>query len=134
MRFPEERVRLVEQEHAVPRLGFVEDLRKRLLRFADVLRDDLRQVDTVEVQPELIGDALGREGLTGAGLTREQAREPDGAHALVRDPYSFSTRDEVAYQAMMSRIFPSMAPGTTRSARRTLETRWVTVRPIRRLP
>src|SRR4051794_41736116 len=54
----EQRVGLVEEQHRVRGLGLVEDLREVLLGLADVLVDDLREVDAVEVVAELLGEQL----------------------------------------------------------------------------
>ena len=80
---PEQRVRLVEEQQAVAGLDLVEDLGERLLGLADVLGDDLAEVDPVQVEPELAGQAARREGLAGAGLAGEQAGQP-GARSVAR--------------------------------------------------
>ena len=71
----EQRVGLVEQQHAVAALGVVEDLREVLLGLADPLADNRREVDLIEVEPELGGDHRCRERLAGARWPREQHAE-----------------------------------------------------------
>ena len=66
----EERVRLVEEQHAVHPLGLGEDPVEVLLGLADVLVDHRRQVDDVEVEAQLAGQHLGRHRLAGARLAR----------------------------------------------------------------
>ena len=55
----EERVGLVEEQHAVDAVGLGEDPVEVLLGLADVLVDDRGEVDDVEVEAELAGDDLG---------------------------------------------------------------------------
>ena len=56
----EERVGLVEQQHGVGALGLVEQARQALLRLAHPAREDLRQVDLVQLEAELARDQSGQ--------------------------------------------------------------------------
>ena len=56
----------------MPALGGVEDLVEVLLRLADVLADDRRQVELEQVEAELAGDDLGGQRLAGARRPGEQ--------------------------------------------------------------
>ena len=69
----EERVGLVEEQDAVDPVGLREDPVEVLLGLADVLVDDRREVDDVEVEPEVAGDDLGRHRLAGARSRRRTA-------------------------------------------------------------
>src|ERR1700674_2017140 len=79
----EQRVRLIKQKHDVGTLTWVEDLFETLLGFADVLVDDARQVDPVEVHRERSRDHLRGHRLARATGTREQSGHPapEGAQA-----------------------------------------------------
>src|SRR5262249_45603168 len=68
----EQRVGLVEEEDGVGGLGLVEDATEVLLRLADVLADDGREIDAIQVEPERAGHHLRRHRLAGAARTREQ--------------------------------------------------------------
>ncbi len=69
----EERIGLVEEQHGVHALGVREDAVEVLLGLSDVLVDDGREVDHVQVETEIVGDDLGRHRLAGAGVAREEA-------------------------------------------------------------
>ena len=87
----EQRVGLVEEEHRAGGLGSIEHPRQVLLRVADVLRHDRRQVDDVQVQPEAPGHQPGRHRLPGARWPGEERggaagwRQPREA-PLLADP------------------------------------------------
>ena len=68
----EERIRFVEEQNRLARIRLVEDLAEVLLGLADVLADDLRQIDLIEIELELRRDHLRRHRLAGAGRSREQ--------------------------------------------------------------
>ena len=68
----EDRVGLVEEQHGVRARRGSEDALEVLLGLADVLVDDRREVDDVEVEAELAGDDLGGHRLAGARVAREQ--------------------------------------------------------------
>ena len=68
----EQRVGLVEEQHGAGALGVVEDDVEVLLGLADVFRDDLREVDGIEIGRELGGDGMGGHRLAGAALAGEQ--------------------------------------------------------------
>src|SRR6266849_150038 len=76
---PEESVRLVEQEAATGLLGGVEYPAKVLFGLADVLTDDLTQVDPVEVQAEAVGEYLRCECLARSAGTCEQRGDAEPA-------------------------------------------------------
>ncbi len=82
----EQGVGLVEQQHAVDPVGLGEDAVQVLLGLADVLVDDGREVDHVQVQPEVAGEDLGRHRLAGAGIAGEQGRHPTTAGGGVPHP------------------------------------------------
>ena len=68
----EQRVGLVEEQHRRGALGLGEHLVDVLLGLADVLADQLGQVDGVQRTPERRGDRLGGRGLARAGPAGEQ--------------------------------------------------------------
>ena len=70
----EERVRLVEEQDRAARLGRVEDPPQVLLRLADVLADDLAEVDAVEVEVELARRAPRRPSSCRCRSRRRRAR------------------------------------------------------------
>jgi hypothetical protein len=74
----EQGVGLVEEEDRVRAVGGAEDALEVLLGLPDVLRDDGREIDAVEVQAELGAEHLRAHGLAGAGLAREQDLQPLG--------------------------------------------------------
>jgi len=82
----EQRVGLVEEQHGVRGLGLVEDLGEVLLGLADVLVDDLRQVDPVQVVAELLGEQLGDHGLAGAGRAGHDRRHAAAVRQLGGEP------------------------------------------------
>ena len=90
----EQRVGLVEQQQRVARLGGLEHLGQLLLRLADPLRDDLRQVDLIELELELACDQTGDHRLAGAGWSREQRRDARAARQLLAK--APAVEDEVA--------------------------------------
>ena len=70
----EQRVGLVEQQDPVDPVGLGEDPVEVLLGLADVLVDDGREVDDVEVEAEVAGDDLGRHRLARPRVAGEQRR------------------------------------------------------------
>ena len=68
----EDRVGLVEEQHGVRARRGPEDALEVLLGLADVLVDDGREVDDVQVEAQAAGDDLGRHRLAGARVAREQ--------------------------------------------------------------
>ena len=131
----EERVGLVEQQQAVAGLDLVEDLRERLLGLADVLRDDLAEVDAVEVEPELVRQAAGGERLAGARLAGQQAGQA-GARSGRPTPTSMlqRTRWLLRCHATISSSWSRSSSGTTRSDSRADVSMTLTWRPMRRAP
>ena len=69
----EERVGLVEEQHGVDPVGLGEDPVEVLLGLADVLVDDGREVDDVQVEAEVAGDDLRGHRLAGARSRRRTA-------------------------------------------------------------
>ena len=83
----EQSVALVEEEDApgVPRL--LKDRPQVLFGLADVLADDLGQIDLVQLHVQLVGDDLGAHGLAGARLPREEDGQPPAVpHLAVKAP------------------------------------------------
>ena len=72
----EQRVCLVEEQDSVGRLGLREHSGEVLLGLPDVLIDDRREVDPVEVELERGGDHAGRHRLAGPARPGEQRRDP----------------------------------------------------------
>ena len=101
-------------------VGLGEDPLEVLLGLADVLVDDRRQVDDVEVEPEVAGDHLGRHRLAGAGVAGEQRGD---AAARGRRPAASATRRAPARGAGPGRRARAAAPrrrsGSTRSSQPT---------------
>ena len=75
----EERVGLVEQQDAVDPVGLGEDAVEVLLGLADVLVDDGRQVDDVQVEAEVAREHLRGHRLAGARIAREERGDARGA-------------------------------------------------------
>ena len=69
-----QRIGLVEEDHAVDTLRFGEDAVEVLFGLADVLVDNGRQVDCIQVKTELAGEHFGRHRLTRARGPGEQRR------------------------------------------------------------
>src|SRR5262249_15709684 len=65
-------VRFIEDQNRVRALRLVEELMQVLFRLADVFAHDLRQIDLVQIQPQLSGDDFGSHRLAGSGGTGEQ--------------------------------------------------------------
>ncbi len=82
----EDGVRLVEEQHGVGAVGLREDPLQVLLGLADVLVHHRRQLHHVQVQAQVGGDHLRRQGLAGAGLAREQAEDAPAAPAARAEP------------------------------------------------
>src|SRR2546425_956813 len=72
----EERVGLVEEEDRVRALGGVEDPVEVLLRLADVLAHDRREVDPEELESELLRQHLASHRLACSGLAGEEHLQP----------------------------------------------------------
>jgi hypothetical protein len=83
---PEDGVRLIEEEDAVHAIGLAEDPVEVLLRLADVLVHDGREIDDVQVEPELAGDHLSRQRLAGPGVTGEEGGQPAAAARVGETP------------------------------------------------
>src|SRR4051794_13192740 len=81
----EERVRLVEEQDRAAALRRVEHPAEVLLRLPDVLRDDLAEVDPVEVELELEGEHLRGHRLAGAAHALEERAHAEPAQALARE-------------------------------------------------
>ena len=79
--FAEQGVGFVEQQDRAALLGRVEDPPQVLLGLADVLADHATQIDAVEIERQLVGDHLGRQGLAGAALAVEQRAHAEAAIA-----------------------------------------------------
>jgi len=82
----EQGIGLVEQQDGPAVLGGVEHPPQVLLRLADVLADDLAQVDPVQVEPEVVGEDLRSERLAGPASADEQGRDPQAAGAGGTEP------------------------------------------------
>ena len=82
--FAEQRVGLVEQQHRAAVLRRVEHAPQVLLGLPDVLADDRREVDAIEVEAEFLREHLGRQGLSGAALAAEQHGDAESAFAARR--------------------------------------------------
>ena len=81
----EQRVGFVEEEDGLRALGRVEDLGQVLLRLADPLRHDARDVDDEEVDAEFGGEHLGRQRLPCAWRTCKQHAHAACAAASVEE-------------------------------------------------
>ena len=81
----EERVGLVEEAAPPGALRGVEDLREVLLRLADPLRDDARDVHDEEVDAERVREDLGGQRLAGAGRAGEQHADAARAGASLEE-------------------------------------------------
>ena len=100
----EQRVGLVEQQDAVHAVGLGEDPVEVLLGLADVLVDDGREVDDVEVEAEVAGDDLRRHRLARPGVAGEQAGDAAGPRAaLAPIPHSPTTLSRCRARAVSSR-------------------------------
>ncbi|MNF84921.1 hypothetical protein D3C84_673020 [compost metagenome] len=73
--FTEQGVGLVEQQDRAAAFGRGEYPRQVFLGLADVLADQRRQIDAVEVQPQFIGQHFGGQGLAGAAAAGEQGAD-----------------------------------------------------------
>ena len=113
----EQRVGLVEEQDHVARLGSVEHAPQVLLGLADVLVDDLREVDAVQRQAELVGEHLGRHRLAGAGRAGEQHRQP-GVVPDAPVPHSWWTSASEAIAGAISSSCSDCLRGSTSSSRR----------------
>ncbi len=71
----EHRVRLVEQQHTVDAIRLGEDAVEVLLRLTDVLVDDRRQVDDIQVQAKVVGHDFRGHRFSRARVAREQGRQ-----------------------------------------------------------
>ena len=69
--FAEKRVSFVEQQDGPTFFSRVEDAPQVLLGLADVLAHDRRQVDAIEVEPQLVRQHLRRQCLTSAACARK---------------------------------------------------------------
>ncbi len=76
---PEQRVRFVEEQDGAAGLRSVEQSSQVLLGFADVLVDHRRQVDAMQVEPQVVGDHLGGHRLAGAAGAGEQCADAQAA-------------------------------------------------------
>ncbi len=81
----EQRVRLVEEQQRTTLLGGVEQFAQVLLGFADVLAHHGRQVDAVQIQPELPCQHLRGHRLTGPARPGEQRADPQPAGGACRE-------------------------------------------------
>ena len=68
----EQRVRFVKEQDAIAALRGIEDPLQVLLRLADVLADDPRQIDAIELAPERLRDYFSGHGLAGTRAAGEQ--------------------------------------------------------------
>ena len=107
----EDRVGLVEEQHAVDAVGLGEDPVEVLLGLADVLVDDRREVDHVEVEAEVAGDDLGRHRLAGAGVAGEQRGEPAALRRAAAQPHRRGRRRGGGRAATSSRSWPATLVG-----------------------
>ena len=80
-------------------LGGVEHAAEVLLGLADPLRDDLAEIDLVELEVELARDQAGDHRLAGAGRAREQRRYAGAARDLPRKPQLLEHLVRVAHAA-----------------------------------
>src|SRR4051812_33235228 len=81
----EQRIGLVEEEDGVGLLCGGEDPLEILLRLADVLADDLCQVDPVEGKSQLVGDDRGGHRLAGTRWAGEQDVESSAVRKLAAE-------------------------------------------------
>ena len=79
-------VGLVKEQHRPAVFSRVEQLAQVLLRLANVLADHRRQVDAIQVQPQLVGQDFGRHSLAGAAFAAEQHRDAQPAAAAAESP------------------------------------------------
>ena len=84
--FAENGVGLVEEQDRAAVLGLAENALEVFLGLADELADQVRQLDLVEVQPQLAGDHLGRHGFAGPRRTGKQDSHPVAGGELLADP------------------------------------------------
>ena len=117
----EQRVRLVEEQHAVHALGLVEDAVEVLLRLADVLVDDGGEVDRVEVEAQLAGDHLGGHRLAGPRRPGEQRRDALAAATAALHAPRLEHRSRAGARARRARAAaPAGRAGRTMSSQPTL--------------
>ena len=91
--FAEQRVRFVEEQNRVGAFRRGEDAIEILLGLANVLADDTREIDFVEVQTQLTRDDLGGHRLARSGRPCEQrARSFAVRESLRSKPHSPKTR------------------------------------------
>src|SRR5689334_15457162 len=82
--FAKEGVGFVEEQHRAAFVGSVEHAAQVLFSFADVLADDLAQVDTVKIESQLVGENFSRHRLAGAAGAGEQRADAESAFAFGR--------------------------------------------------
>ncbi len=68
----EQRIGFVEIEQRASGLGRFEQPGKIFLRLADIAADELREIDAIEIEPRLMGQHFGGQGLAGASRAGEQ--------------------------------------------------------------
>src|SRR5262249_5224013 len=95
--FAEESVCLIEEQDGASVFSRVEQPAQVLLRLADVLIDDRRQIDSIEPKLQLIGKDLRGHCLAGPALTREQRINAETSRASCAEASRFINAPAVAH-------------------------------------
>src|SRR5258706_11451115 len=77
----EERVGFIKQEDRTALFCRIEDTPQVFLRLADVLADNLTEVNTVQVEVQFVSEYFCRHCLTGAACTGEERADTQAASA-----------------------------------------------------
>ena len=110
----EERVGFVEEQDGGALFGGVEDAAQILLGLADVLADDLAEVDAEEIEAQLVREHLRGGGLARAAGAREEDTDAEAARAAVGEAPAFV---DAGALANMQRRCASSARALFRAAR-----------------
>ena len=84
-----QRVGLVEQENGAALFRRIEHTPQVFLCFSDVLADYGREVDPVDIQPQIIGQDFRRHRFARAARPREQRADAQPARSFRRKPPTF---------------------------------------------
>src|SRR5262249_56934062 len=93
----EQRVGLVEQEDGAAVLGGIEDAPQILLGLAHIFVDHRREVDPVQIEPELGRQYLGGERLSGSAAAAEQRRYAKAARVAPAEAPFLVDADALAH-------------------------------------
>src|SRR5262249_20259063 len=75
-----------EKENRVTRLCFLEDAIQTLLSFTDVFAHNLREIDLVEIQQQLVCNHFGGHGLSRSGMARKECTKTSTERELSPKP------------------------------------------------